>query len=127
MLARDASHTLLARGVGGSNGSAFCRSRHLMLDLAQLLPHCKRDSKLDTKTDRGVINEVADMKVGHGALAAHQTTLELRVLLMLQGCSSVLFFESRKRKDLYIWLARAPDGPSIKFHCANGELSHLLP
>lgn len=73
------------------------RSRHLMLDLAQLLPHCKRDSKLDTKTDRGVINEVADMK----------------------GCSSVLFFESRKRKDLYIWLARAPDGPSIKFHCAN--------
>ena len=40
-----------------------CRSRHLMMDLAQLLPHCKRDSKLDTKTDRGVINEVADMKV----------------------------------------------------------------
>lgn len=34
-----------------------------MLDLGQLLPHCKRDSKLDTKTDRGVINEVADMKV----------------------------------------------------------------
>ena len=33
------------------------------MDLAQLLPHCKRDSKLDTKTDRGVINEVADMKV----------------------------------------------------------------
>ena len=47
--------------------AACCRSRHLMLDLAQLLPHCKRDSKLDTKTDRGVINEVADMKVGHGA------------------------------------------------------------
>ncbi|KAL3153652.1 hypothetical protein ABBQ32_013253 [Trebouxia sp. C0010 RCD-2024] len=69
-----------------------------MLDLAQLLPHCKRDAKLDTKTDRGVINEVADMK----------------------GCSSVLFFEARKRKDLYIWLARAPDGPSVKFHCANG-------
>lgn len=40
-----------------------CRPRHLMLDLAQLLPHCKRDAKLDTKTDRGVINEVADMKV----------------------------------------------------------------
>ncbi|KAL3140430.1 hypothetical protein ABBQ38_004690 [Trebouxia sp. C0009 RCD-2024] len=73
------------------------RSRHLMLDLAQLLPHCKRDAKLDTKTDRGVINEVADMKC----------------------CSSVLFFEARKRKDLYVWLARAPDGPSVKFHCAN--------
>ena len=43
------------------------------------------------------------------------------MLAVLQGCSSVLFFEARKRKDLYVWLARAPDGPSIKFHCANGE------
>ncbi len=34
-----------------------------MLDLIQLLPHCKKDVKLDTKTDRVVINEVADMKV----------------------------------------------------------------
>ncbi len=34
-----------------------------MLDLIQLLPHCKKDVKLDTKTDRMVINEVADMKV----------------------------------------------------------------
>ncbi len=100
-----------------------------MLDLAQLLPHCKRDSKLDTKTDRGVINEVADMKVCRGAGPISSTSaqaLQLKLLLLLQGCSSVLFFESRKRKDLYIWLARAPDGPSIKFHCANGELRHLL-
>lgn len=35
-----------------------------MLDLGQLLPHSKRDAKLDTKSERGVINEVADMKVG---------------------------------------------------------------
>ena len=40
-----------------------CRHRHLMLDLMQLLPHCKKDAKLDTKTDKGVISEVADMKV----------------------------------------------------------------
>jgi hypothetical protein len=31
---------------------------------------------------RGVINEVADEK----------------------GCSSVLFFEARKRQDLYLWM-----------------------
>ncbi|KAK9820122.1 hypothetical protein WJX72_006346 [[Myrmecia] bisecta] len=73
------------------------RYRHLMLDLVQLLPHSKKDSKLDTKSDRGVINEVADMK----------------------GCSSVLFFEARKRKDLYVWMAKAPEGPSVKFHVAN--------
>ena len=35
-----------------------CRYRHLMLDLGQLLPHAKKDFKLDTKSDRGVINEV---------------------------------------------------------------------
>ena len=34
-----------------------------MLDLIQLLPHSKKDAKLDTKSDRQVINEVADMKV----------------------------------------------------------------
>ena len=34
-----------------------------MMDLLQLLPHSKKDVKLDTKSDRGVINEVADMKV----------------------------------------------------------------
>ncbi len=35
-----------------------------MLDMLQLLPHSKKDSKLDTKADRGIINEVAEMKVG---------------------------------------------------------------
>ena len=99
-----------------------------MLDLAQLLPHCKRDSKLDTKTDRGVINEVADMKVVNlQPLSLYCSTYRLLTMARtLQGCSSVLFFEARKRKDLYIWLARAPDGPSIKFHCANGEDTDVL-
>lgn len=126
-----------------------------MLDLGQLLPHCKRDAKLDTKSDRGVINEVADMKVSQcGAsvrlaslcsgsmchylaqcrrvavllncsLKAHNVTSHVYVLLAMQGCSSVLFFEARKRQDLYVWLAKAPDGPSIKFHCANGKVHHL--
>ena len=65
-----------------------------MLDLGQLLPHSKRDAKLDTKSDRATINEVADER----------------------SCSSVLFFEARKRgADSYLWLARPPDGPSVKF------------
>lgn len=116
-----------------------------MLDLGQLLPHCKRDSKLDTKTDRGVINEVADMKVcksakhktlcmyfstRHGFTHSYRRLCFVTLSHIVQGCSSVLFFEARKRKDLYVWLAKAPDGPSIKFHCANGEtlqpLSHSL-
>lgn len=25
----------------------------------------------------------------------------------------------RKKQDLYLWLAKSPDGPSVKFHVAN--------
>lgn len=34
-----------------------------MTDLMQLIPHHKTDSKLDTKHDWNVINEVAELKV----------------------------------------------------------------
>ena len=80
------------------------RYRHLMDDLYTLLPHSKREAKLDDKNDRAVLNEVAELK----------------------GCSSVIFFEVRKRRDLYLWLAKTPMGPSVKFLAANvhtmGEL-----
>ena len=82
--------------VVSSRGITF-RSRHLLLDILQLLPHSKKDAKLDTKTDRGVINEVADLK----------------------GCTSTIFFETRKHQDLYLWTAKTPTGPSIKFHVTN--------
>lgn len=31
----------------------------------------------------------------------------------------MLFFEVRKRLDLYIWISKSPAGPSAKFHVAN--------
>lgn len=43
------------------------------------------------------------------------------LLLMLQSCSSVVFFEVRKKQDLYIWMSKTPHGPSVKFHVTNGE------
>ena len=30
-----------------------------------------------------------------------------------------MFFEARKAKDLYIWLAKPPNGPTVKMHCQN--------
>ncbi len=30
-----------------------------------------------------------------------------------------MFFEVRKKRDLYLWLAHAPSGPSVKFHVVN--------
>ena len=47
---------LAARGI-------TFRYRHLMTDLMQLAPHHKADSKLDTKHDWNLINEVAELKV----------------------------------------------------------------
>ena len=110
-----------------------------MLDLTQLLPHCKKDAKLDTKTDKGVINEVADMKVpvstspaplayitdvtdssfmstpGTPHRSAYMSTSDT------QSCRNVMFFEARKKQDLYLWLAKAPEGPSVKFLALNGD------
>jgi ribosome biogenesis protein BRX1 len=69
-----------------------------MADLQSLLPHSKRDRKLDTKRDRAAVNELCD----------------------LHGCTSALFFEGRKRgQDLYLWLGKSPEGPSGKFLVRN--------
>ena len=73
------------------------RHRHLLNDLHALLPHSRKDSKLDTKTKLYQLNELAD----------------------LYNCNNVLFFEARKGKDLYVWLAKAPNGPTIKLHLHN--------
>ncbi|KAJ0965101.1 hypothetical protein J5N97_026239 [Dioscorea zingiberensis] len=51
------------------------RYRHLMMDVVSLLPHCKKDSKVESKETK--------------------------------GC--------RKQKDLYLWMAKSPSGPSAKF------------
>ncbi|KAA6412815.1 MAG: ribosome biogenesis BRX1 [Lasallia pustulata] len=73
------------------------RHRHLLNDLYSLLPHSRKDAKLDTKTKLYQLNELAD----------------------LYNCNNVLFFEARKAKDLYIWMSKAPNGPTIKMHLQN--------
>ncbi|KAK9390109.1 Brix domain-containing protein [Lipomyces mesembrius] len=73
------------------------RQRHLINDLSVMLPHAKKDSKFDTKSKLYMLNELAD----------------------LYNCNNVLFFEARKRQDLYLYLAKAPNGPTAKFHIQN--------
>ncbi|KAJ3329447.1 Ribosome biogenesis protein brx1 [Blyttiomyces sp. JEL0837] len=58
-----------------------------------LMPHSKKDSKLDSKNHLQVLNE----------LAADQQ------------CNNCIFFDVRKHQDLYMWISRAPGGPSVKF------------
>ena len=73
------------------------RYRHLIEDLKKLIPHHKKDSKLDTKGDVQTVNEVAELK----------------------SCNQIMYLEVRKHQDLYMHIAKAPQGPSAKFHIVN--------
>ncbi|KAK5988682.1 Ribosome biogenesis protein BRX1 [Cladobotryum mycophilum] len=73
------------------------RHRHLLNDIASLLPHSRKDAKFDSKSRLGELNELAE----------------------LYNCNNVLFFEARKGKDLYLWLSKVPNGPTVKMHLQN--------
>ncbi|TMW66117.1 hypothetical protein Poli38472_003882 [Pythium oligandrum] len=73
------------------------RYRHLMDDFRKLLPHNKREVKLDAKDTLHVVNEIAEIK----------------------GCNTTIFLEARKRQDLYMWVSRVGTGPSVRFLVQN--------
>ncbi|KAL1137636.1 hypothetical protein AAG570_009332 [Ranatra chinensis] len=64
-----------------------------MQDLKTLMPHSKNENKMERRENLTVINELCEMK----------------------SCTKAVFFESRKKKDLYLWVSNVPLGPSAKF------------
>lgn len=115
-----------------SSRGVTARYRHLLEDLRTMIPHSKKESKLDVgKNYSGGIT-------GGGYGAAVNEIAEVR------GCHTVLFLECRKRgQDGYMWLGRTSHanssfegigegaataggkhlmitgGPSVKFHITN--------
>jgi ribosome biogenesis protein BRX1 len=76
-----------------SRGS-MARTRHLMNDWRRLMPHSHSESKFEKSTSLVELNEVAE----------------------LANCTRCLYFEGRKRQDVYLWLADVGnEGPSVKF------------
>lgn len=73
------------------------RFRHFLDDIMRLLPHAKKEPKLESKDCLEIANEVAE----------------------LRSCSNILLLEARKRQDLYLWLSKSPFGPTFKFHVTN--------
>eukprot|EP00939_MAST-03C_sp_MAST-3C-sp1_P002043 g2043.t1 len=73
------------------------RYRHLMLDVRKILPHHKKDAKFDMRNNFHEIVEICEMK----------------------SCKNCLFFECRKKKDLFLWASHTPNGPAVKFHVTN--------
>jgi ribosome biogenesis protein BRX1 len=86
--------TLCSRGV-------TARYRHLIEDIRTLIPHHKKESKLDPGSD-GVGRAVSD-------------------IAEMRGCNTVLFLECRKHQDAYMWMGRVGQnsGPSARFHVTN--------
>uniref|UniRef100_A0A6B2LBB2 Brix domain-containing protein n=1 Tax=Arcella intermedia TaxID=1963864 RepID=A0A6B2LBB2_9EUKA len=78
-----------SKGIGA-------RYRHLMNDVRDLMPHSKKDVKMDSR-HLGMVNEIGDMK----------------------GCNGAVVFEGKGKEDLYMWFTRIPDGPSVKFQATN--------
>ncbi|KAL4802777.1 Brix domain-containing protein [Aspergillus unguis] len=76
--------------------------RHLLADLTSLLPHTHKESKLDSRKKAAGYN------------------LLLNSLADLHSCNVIFFLEAKKNgQDLYLWLSRPPNGPTIKFHVNN--------
>ncbi|KFB48760.1 hypothetical protein ZHAS_00016767 [Anopheles sinensis] len=81
---------LCARGINH-------RDRHLMKDLKTLMPHHRSEPKMERWKTLAVVNEMCEMK----------------------HCNKVVLFEGRRKRDLYMWLANAERGPSVKFLVEN--------
>ncbi|XP_013864774.1 ribosome biogenesis protein BRX1 homolog [Austrofundulus limnaeus] len=82
--------------IFSSRGINF-RTRHLMQDLRTMMPHSKADTKMDRKDKLFVVNEVCEIK----------------------NCNKCIFFEAKKKQDLYMWISNSPHGPSAKFLVQN--------
>jgi ribosome biogenesis protein BRX1 len=101
----SSSRIRAAIGEGDADEERLNRHRHLLNDIASLLPHSRKDAKLDTKSKLYQLNELAE----------------------LYNCNNVFFFEARKGKDLYLWMSKAPNGPTVKMHMQNRTSPSLSP
>jgi ribosome biogenesis protein BRX1 len=81
------------------------RNRHLMIDLQNLMPHARPHPKIEMRIDVGD---------------------QLQELAGLHRCNSVMYLEARKREAAFLWLAQAPDGPSVKLELLNVHTSSEL-
>jgi len=83
--------------IFSSRGISYL-ARHVMKNLRLLMAHSKSEPKAELRKNFSVLNEIAE----------------------LRNCNKVLFFDMKKKKrDLYLWMASVPDGPTIKFLVEN--------
>jgi len=72
------------------------QERHLMKDIIDLLPHAKKECKIEKNVAKDELTEVCSN----------------------HNCNNCLYFEHRKR-EFILWIFKNPEGPSIKFQINN--------
>lgn len=82
--------------IFSSRGISYL-GRHVMKNLRSIMPHAKNEPKVELRRNFSVLNEIAE----------------------LRNCNKVLFFDMKKKRDLYLWMASVPDGPTVKFLVEN--------
>jgi ribosome biogenesis protein BRX1 len=82
--------------IFSSRGISYL-ARHVMKNLRSLMAHSKSEPKAELRKNFSVLNEIAE----------------------LRNCNKVLFFDMKKKRDLYLWMASVPDGPTVKFLVEN--------
>jgi ribosome biogenesis protein BRX1 len=113
------------------------RDRHLIQDLRDLMPHSKKDNKLDVK---GMLSVATWTNLRVWTFVSSCSAGKLAVVTEvcdMKNCNNCIFLEARKKKDLYMWMSKAPEvcvleprtlgrtlwcmqqGPSIKFLVQN--------
>lgn len=82
--------------IFSSRGISYL-ARHVMKNLRSLMAHSKSEPKAELRKNFSVLNEIAE----------------------LRNCNKVLFFDMKKKRDLYLWMASVPEGPTVKFLVEN--------
>ena len=68
------------------------QQRHIIADIARMLPHSKKEAKINRKKNPSSLKDLAEM----------------------HSCNNIIYLEGRK-KISFLWLAHYPNGPSVKF------------
>ena len=90
--------------VVGSRGIGT-KEKNIMMDLMSLLPHSKKDAKIEKNDTNERVTEICEMN----------------------SCQNLMYFEQRKRgKHLYLWMGKFPNGPSCKFVVENVHTTREL-
>ncbi|CAF1422444.1 unnamed protein product [Rotaria sordida] len=82
--------------IFSSRGISYL-GRHIMKNLRSIMAHSKNEPKAELRKDYSILNEIAE----------------------LRNCNKILFFDMKKKRDLYLWMSSVPDGPTVKFLVEN--------